>query len=495
MDVKVLRVGLELMKETLPLQSGSRLYELQGLNSNKWYEVKISYPASIPATFTLQLSKGSSGLNVGRKLLNTEKIIFQGNNLQLLGGKGGTFVLVNVEPEGIVSIPGVKDRRHIIYNIDSRPTMALPSVTSITSQTPSQNFASLATNVNQSHLLKLDRHNYIVWKSQILLVLRGNELEGYVDGTHKCPPKLAPNSSSETTSTTSTDVVINPAHVDNLAVAAHPVSDDDLVLYILGGLGQEYNVVVVSVTTRAELISLADLRGLLLSQEYRLEQMTRIEQGLSQANLSTRQSNNTKNDNFFKKLTNVNNNQAYGGRSRRGRGRGRGRNINSSNQNQCQVCHKFGHSALVCYHRFDHAYQASFKSRMAALIAQPSTVGDSNWYPDSGATHHLTNDIQNMAVRGEYLGSDQIHIDNGTGLTISHFGNAILPTVSRPLHLSNVLLVPKSTKNLLSLAKFTSDNDVIFELHPRFCLVNDRATSKVLPHGTLEHGLYRLLAT
>ncbi|XP_059274834.1 uncharacterized protein LOC132029581 isoform X2 [Lycium ferocissimum] len=111
MDMKVLQVGQELMKETLPLQSGSRLYELQGLNLNKWYEVKI------PATFTLQLSKGSSGLNVGRKLLNTEKIIFQADSLQLLGDKGGTFVLVNVEPEGIVAIPGVKERKHIIYNI------------------------------------------------------------------------------------------------------------------------------------------------------------------------------------------------------------------------------------------------------------------------------------------------------------------------------------------------------------------------------------------
>lgn len=117
MDMEVLQVGQELMKETLPLQSGSRLYELQGLNSNKWYEVKISYPASIPATFTLQLSKGSSGLNVGRKLLNTEKIIFQADSLQLLADKGRTFVLVNVEPEGIVAIPGVKERKHIIYNI------------------------------------------------------------------------------------------------------------------------------------------------------------------------------------------------------------------------------------------------------------------------------------------------------------------------------------------------------------------------------------------
>ncbi|PHT40405.1 hypothetical protein CQW23_19259 [Capsicum baccatum] len=120
MDVKVLRVGQELIKETLPLQSGSRLYEMQGLNSNKWYEVKISYPASIAATFTLQLSKGSSGLNVGRKLLNNERIIFQGDSLQLLGDKGtdygilpqgGTSVLVNVEPEGIVAKPGVAEMR------------------------------------------------------------------------------------------------------------------------------------------------------------------------------------------------------------------------------------------------------------------------------------------------------------------------------------------------------------------------------------------------
>ncbi|KAF3648741.1 hypothetical protein FXO38_18039 [Capsicum annuum] len=132
---------------------------------------------------------------------------------------------------------------------------------------------------------------------------------------------------------------------------------------------------------------------------------------------------------------------------------------------------------------------------MAALITQPSTARDSNWYPYSGATHHLTNDMQNMVVRGEYMGNDQIHIGNGTGLTISHFGNAILPIVSRPLHLSNVLLVPRITKNLLSVAKFTSDNDVIFEFHPHFCLVKDRATGKVLLRGTLEHGLSCLHAT
>jgi hypothetical protein len=46
-DRKVLIVGEELWKQTIPLQLGSRVYELQGLKSHTWYEVKISYPASV----------------------------------------------------------------------------------------------------------------------------------------------------------------------------------------------------------------------------------------------------------------------------------------------------------------------------------------------------------------------------------------------------------------------------------------------------------------
>ncbi|AAD30603.1 Unknown protein [Arabidopsis thaliana] len=90
---KTLYAGKELWKETLPLKSGSRVYKLQGLKSNSWYEVKISYPASIPALFSLQLLKnGVMGLK-------------------------GLYVLVTVEPEGIVAIPNVKERPSIIYNI------------------------------------------------------------------------------------------------------------------------------------------------------------------------------------------------------------------------------------------------------------------------------------------------------------------------------------------------------------------------------------------
>lgn len=55
-----------------------------------------------------------------------------------------------------------------------------------------------------------------------------------------------------------------------------------------------------------------------------------------------------------------------------------------------------------------------------------------------------------------------------------------------------MLHVPTITKNLLSVAQFTSDNNVYFEFHPRVFLVKDRETGKLLLRETLEHGLYKL---
>ncbi|XP_044477773.1 uncharacterized protein LOC123205036 [Mangifera indica] len=116
---KVLKVGEELWKESMKLQMGTRLYHLQGLKSFTWYEVKISHPASIPASFSLQLKEGNLDLvlNQNRRLLNTEKLIFKTDNLDVINDQGGMYVLVTVEPEGVVAIPNVKERESIIFNI------------------------------------------------------------------------------------------------------------------------------------------------------------------------------------------------------------------------------------------------------------------------------------------------------------------------------------------------------------------------------------------
>ncbi|CAA0810543.1 Unknown protein [Striga hermonthica] len=117
---KVLHVGEELFRETLVLQNGACLYELRGLRPRTWYEVKISYPASIPASFSLRLSRGISDLGLnrgGRKLLNTEKLIFETDEILSSVEQGRMYVLLNVEPEGVVAIPGKQEREYIMFNI------------------------------------------------------------------------------------------------------------------------------------------------------------------------------------------------------------------------------------------------------------------------------------------------------------------------------------------------------------------------------------------
>lgn len=114
-DDKILKVGEELWRETMPLQGGSRFYQLQGLKPHKWYEVKISYPASIPASFSIQLKRNKTDvvLNNNRRLLNTEKLIFMTSSNQ----DEFQLVLVTVEPEGFPAKPQVAERQFIIFNI------------------------------------------------------------------------------------------------------------------------------------------------------------------------------------------------------------------------------------------------------------------------------------------------------------------------------------------------------------------------------------------
>jgi len=46
-SARALSVGEELVAETMPLRHGRRVYRIDGLRPSAWYEVKISYPASV----------------------------------------------------------------------------------------------------------------------------------------------------------------------------------------------------------------------------------------------------------------------------------------------------------------------------------------------------------------------------------------------------------------------------------------------------------------
>lgn len=73
-------------------------------------------------------------------------------------------------------------------------------------------------------------------------------------------------------------------------------------------------------------------------------------------------------------------------------------------------------------------------------------------------------------------------------------GTTVIPSItsSKPLLLNNVLFVPHITKSLLSISKFTLDNNVFLEFHTSSCFVKDKLTNKILLEDTLKDGLYQL---
>lgn len=143
---------------------------------------------------------------------------------------------------------------------------------------------------------------------------------------------------------------------------------------------------------------------------------------------------------------------------------------------------KQGMLLLKCYHRFGHSYQDEEK-HIAAYASTPSYQIDTNWYSDTGATDHITSDLDRLIVKERYNGKDRVQADDGPGLFISHVGHSQLHTSNKNIKLNNILHVPQVTRNLLLVHRFTSDNDVYFEFHPNFFVVKDRATKSHLFQG------------
>jgi histone deacetylase 1/2 len=155
----------------------------------------------------------------------------------------------------------------------------------------------------------------------------------------------------------------------------------------------------------------------------------------------------------------------------------------------CQICGKGNHEAVDCWHRYDEGYQGNSRS---AGSATTNYGVDTNWYMDSGATDHITSELEKLTVRDKYHGQDQVHTASGSGMKISNVGRTVLHTPHKILHLQNVLHVPAANKNLASVHRLTSDNNVLVEFHPNRFLIKDRVTKRIIHQGRREGGLYPL---
>ncbi|KAJ9561510.1 hypothetical protein OSB04_006670 [Centaurea solstitialis] len=265
---------------------------------------------------------------------------------------------------------------------------------------------------------------------------------------------------------------------DQLSAIGHPVEDSDKVHWFLCGLGASFET--FSTTIRASRTPL-NFRDLLAQAEGHELFMRSIHGSTIPPVAFNVQSNAS---HFYR-------GRGRGGRSPRG-GRGRGRR-----SPHCQLCRTNGHYANACPQlaRFASSVPGSPVPGLDADLAKAFhaqchvTSSGPDWYVDSGATDHMSSSTTSVTNPTPFSGSNKVSFGNGMTLPISHTGHTSL---NGDIRLRDVLVVPKITKNLLSVSKLTYDNclDVLFS-HPHF-YIQDRKTKRVLAQGRCNHGLYVL---
>ncbi|KAK1686750.1 hypothetical protein QYE76_047598 [Lolium multiflorum] len=215
--------------------------------------------------------------------------------------------------------------------------------------------------------------------------------------------------------------------VDELATAGEVITAREHVSFILAGLGGSYNSLVAALSVSSTPISLSALYAQLRAYDHRQEMLGGGSSDMdfeSSANAAQRQgrgrqTNRSRGDraDYSDRRDSRRDDRRDdrpprqgrgGGRapSAGGRGRGRGRRRTTPWVDvTCQICDKEGHPAKDCWWRFQDEDDADDKEAHAASYGV-----DTNWYQDSGATHHITGELQNMTVRDKYRGNDKIRL-------------------------------------------------------------------------------------
>ncbi|KAK1625818.1 hypothetical protein QYE76_000133 [Lolium multiflorum] len=328
-------------------------------------------------------------------------------------------------------------------------TTAAPTVVPTAGSAAAAGHAAPAAPFHFAHLLmvKLNADNYLLWRAQVLPLLRSHYLEGFVDGSLPCPPAVL----QVTTADGAPMVIPNPAHrlwvaqdqailgaiqssltpsvagmnkvkemADILSSIGQPLRDEEFTSFVLNGLDEDYEALVENINGRDTPLPPRELYARLLNTEQRrLKMRPDGSSADAVANAAYRGGGRGQQQprpqggpppQPRQPATTPRPNSTTGGRGRAWQCPACGAKV------PCQLCGIEGHLASRCHRRFKQDFlgignDGRGNEKQAALATQGSTSSypvDPTWYMHTGATDHLTHDLSHLTARESYTGHDQV---------------------------------------------------------------------------------------
>lgn len=177
----------------------------------------------------------------------------------------------------------------------------------------------------------------------------------------------------------------------------------------------------------------------------------------------------------------------------------------------CFICKKLGHLKKDCRvwkartEQENRQSNSRHKAKSAVTTEEDDgtyhgcfTVGidqiTSDWFIDSGATTHVTNNLNFFTVLDQTK-TDRIYVANGTSVNAAGIGEGYLDCILDDdricrIKVANVLYAPALTESLLSVKKLASKYNKV-EFSEDKCFIKNGES--VLAVGKLENNLYKLL--
>ncbi|KAH0669324.1 hypothetical protein KY289_023817 [Solanum tuberosum] len=308
------------------------------------------------------------------------------------------------------------------------------------------------------------------------MLMRGHNLSGHLDGSSPAPSSTITENSREVANLAystwfrqdqliqnaimaSVDPIIasTPARLskgslpvtnylhqvrsicNKLATAGATVTNDELVVKILSGLGSDFREISAAIRTRDSIISYDELYVKLIDYELFLkhEELKKEPPAITAAMVTHNRSPNSNN----RTARRPNNNSQWRPNNRPNAS---AQGCYTNNHVRCQLCNRQGHTANVCRSQSHNHLEAK-----ANFLSSNHTPAN-QWIVDSSATHRVTTDPTNL---DEYTGSEGIAMGDGKRISITHHGSTSLVASNNAFRLTDTLCAPAIHQIILSNLK------------------------------------------